>query len=73
MNDTVSSNIGWRYGQETLKMLREIESFVITPDKSSESIIRFYESDFDASRLELHRNMFHDYFNANYNPESEPL
>jgi len=73
MNDTVSNNIGWRYGQETLEMLREIESFIIAPDKSSESIVKLYQSDFDAKRLELHTNMFHDYFVANYNPESEPL
>lgn len=68
--DTVLSSLRDRFNTDEIDLLHRIEEFVIKSESDSddsgssaaEKIVQFYGSDFDSTRLSLHRDIFIDFF-----------
>lgn len=70
--DTTLSDLHNRFQSNVLEHLATVENFIVDPQKINTSIIiEYYGSDFDGTKLELHRNIMLDVAKAkNFNISS---
>jgi hypothetical protein len=57
--DTMKAGLDERFSSAVFEHMTDIEKFVVG-QTDGESVVRFYNEDFDADRLRLHRDMFTD-------------
>ena len=62
--DNVLSGLENRFSTQTKNFLCHLECFLINTDVCPEKIREFYGKDLDATKLKLHRDMFHDIIKA---------